>query len=132
MASRSKKLRVLNALYARIPNANCKGLCANQCSTIPLLQIELDNLEAALGRKLVLLASNLPSTHAMAHIIAPNLTDQKCPMLVDKRCSVYEQRPLICRLYGVVELMICPHGCQPERILEEQEARAIQREIEQI
>lgn len=35
-----------------------------------------------------------------------------CPALVADRCSVYEDRPLICRLWGAVESMPCPHGCE--------------------
>ena len=34
-----------------------------------------------------------------------------CPALTDGRCSVYDDRPLICRLWGAVESMPCPHGC---------------------
>jgi Fe-S-cluster containining protein len=37
-----------------------------------------------------------------------------CPYLEDERCSVYEVRPLICRLWGVVDSMPCLWGCQPE------------------
>jgi Fe-S-cluster containining protein len=34
-----------------------------------------------------------------------------CPALRDGRCSVYEIRPTICRLWGATESMPCPHGC---------------------
>lgn len=37
-----------------------------------------------------------------------------CPALVDGRCSVYDDRPMICRLYGTVEVMRCPYGCVPK------------------
>jgi hypothetical protein len=29
------------------------------------------------------------------------------------RCSVYEERPLLCRLWGAVEKMTCQFGCVP-------------------
>src|SRR2546429_6087610 len=35
-------------------------------------------------------------------------------MLRNGRCTVYEVRPMICRLWGMVEGMQCPHGCVPE------------------
>ena len=41
-----------------------------------------------------------------------------------RRCSVYDRRPLICRLYGTSELMRC-EGCTPERYLSEKETEEI-------
>ena len=32
---------------------------------------------------------------------------------VNKRCTVYAVRPMICRLWGVTTDMACPWGCQP-------------------
>ncbi len=49
-----------------------------------------------------------------------------CPYLdiETKRCTVHENRPLICRLYGVSEGLPCPHGCKPNpRYLTRDEAR---------
>jgi Fe-S-cluster containining protein len=34
-----------------------------------------------------------------------------------RRCTVYEARPLICRVYGAAEGLRCPHGCTPERVV---------------
>lgn len=31
------------------------------------------------------------------------------------QCSTYETRPLVCRLFGAVRGMRCPHGCRPQR-----------------
>lgn len=36
-------------------------------------------------------------------------------MLTDEgRCSVYDVRPMVCRLWGLVPSMRCPYGCKPE------------------
>lgn len=43
-----------------------------------------------------------------------------CTHLIDGKCSVYEKRPFICRLYGASELLKCEH-CTSERYLSEQE-----------
>ena len=43
-----------------------------------------------------------------------------CTHLIDGKCSVYEKRPFICRLYGASELLKCEH-CTPERYLAKQE-----------
>lgn len=38
----------------------------------------------------------------------------RCPKLVDGRCSVYEDRPTVCRLWGATEAMPCRWGCIPD------------------
>jgi hypothetical protein len=35
-------------------------------------------------------------------------------LTAEKRCAVYELRPALCRLWGVIESMACPYGCKPE------------------
>lgn len=62
------------------------------------------------------------------------LTAPVCPALDDrKRCSAYDKRPMICRLWGVVETMKCPHGCRPSpRYLTDEQGKdmlALAREI---
>ena len=47
--------------------------------------------------------------------------DINCPMLDNGRCSVYDIRPMICRLWGIVETMLCHHGCKPDRVLTAEE-----------
>jgi hypothetical protein len=53
-----------------------------------------------------------------------------CPLLRQGRCTVYAVRPLICRLWGVVESMPCPWGCRPERFLTVEEGEALMRQAE--
>lgn len=45
-----------------------------------------------------------------------------CPALRDGRCSVYDDRPTICRLWGATTSMPCPHGCAPEDALTQSES----------
>ena len=112
--TKSKKLRVLREIYAAIPSPGCKGLCADACTTIPMFPIEREQLEEAVGRKLPQMATLDdigPATLMGTEVGAP------CPLLVMGRCSAYEQRPLICRAFGSVEGLRCPHGCRPEKLL---------------
>lgn len=37
----------------------------------------------------------------------------RCTRLVAGRCASYEDRPMVCRLWGSVPEMPCPHGCKP-------------------
>jgi hypothetical protein len=53
--------------------------------------------------------------------------DYYCPALVDGRCSVYEDRPTVCRLWGATESMPCPHGCRPDRPLSQDESHQLLR-----
>jgi Fe-S-cluster containining protein len=37
-----------------------------------------------------------------------------CPLLtILGRCSVYQIRPMVCRIWGAVASMRCEHGCRP-------------------
>ena len=115
--TKTKKLRVLHEIYASIPSPECKGLCTAQCTTVPVFDFELAQLEEVTGRKLPTMPAGdeIGGTLLGTEIAAP------CPMLVMGRCSVYEHRPLICRAFGSVEGMRCPHGCRPAKLLSNEE-----------
>jgi uncharacterized protein len=113
--TKSKKLRVLREIYAAIPSPHCKGLCVAACSTIPVFPIELEQLEAAAGRKLP--TYQMPGDVLGGERILGNEPGDPCPLLVLGRCSVYEQRPLICRAYGSTEGLRCEHGCRPDELV---------------
>jgi Fe-S-cluster containining protein len=82
-------------LYDSVPDVNCKGLCHQACRDIgPQITAEEKDRLAARG-------------------VDIEKHDDGCPALVDKRCSVYEDRPLICRLFGATKRMRCPWGCEP-------------------
>lgn len=51
----------------------------------------------------------------------------KCPFVSAGGCGIYEDRPMVCRLFGAVEsdLMTCPHGCGPKRKLSEAQSRSM-------
>lgn len=50
-----------------------------------------------------------------AGIELPGVTDKLvCTHLKGGRCSIYEHRPLICRLFGATTDLRCGHGCRPE------------------
>ena len=111
--TKSKKLRVLREIYASIPDAGCKGLCADKCTSAPMFPIELEQLEAAAGRKL----PTMPTGDAVGGILLGSEIGTPCPLLVLGRCTAYDQRPLICRTFGSVEGMRCEHGCGPAELL---------------
>ncbi len=111
--TRSKRLRVLAAIYAEVPEVGCKGFCWQACTSVPVFQLELEQIEAKAGVK-------LSETRSPLDIGGAKLTGQPgaaCQFLVLGRCTVYEARPLICRVFGAAEGLRCPYGCTPERIV---------------
>lgn len=87
----------LEELYAAIPDAGCKGLCTASCGSNVATEAE----RARVAERGVLLP------------LIGHYGDAGCPALVDGRCSVYEVRPLICRLFASAEGLECPYGCVP-------------------
>jgi len=100
-------LRALAAIYAKVPKLVCRGLCSESCGPIAASQLEVARLEHASGKKLS---------------VDSELT---CSALSGGRCSAYEARPLICRLFGTVRGMRCPHGCAPEHWLSDGKAKRL-------
>lgn len=90
--------RQLAALYGEVPEVSCRGLCTDSCGSVAMAPLEQRRI-AGKGRVL------LPLLGAF---------EESCPALQDGRCEVYEVRPMVCRLYGAVEGMRCPYGCEPE------------------
>jgi hypothetical protein len=102
----------IEQIYARIPAIKCQRKCQGACGPISAFGVEWDRMQAA----------------ALVNIgvVGPDLN---CPALTGNACSIYEVRPLICRLWGVVREMACPWGCVPERWLSDSEAQKLMREL---
>jgi len=96
----------LDELYAQLPTINCTGACWGSCGPIDMTHRERQRIREH-GVK-------IPHyTVTELAIVALSNEGAMCPALVNRRCSVYLARPLICRLYGITEAMKCPHGCVP-------------------
>jgi len=108
----NKPIDKIREIYKEIPTLECKGLCHEYCGILAMTVVEYDELKQH-GQHGSYDSSNL------------------CPKLqLDNKCSAYEFRPLICRLFGVVENLKCPHGCKPERYMTKQEQREITKRVE--
>ena len=95
-------LRRLAALLAQVPTVACTGRCATRaCRDLTVSALDIAHVRHATGHTL--------TTHG----------DHACSLLDDSgTCQAHEQRPLVCRLYGVHEYLACPFGCQPEQWLD--------------
>lgn len=95
----------LERLYAQVPDAGCKGLCAAACGPIDMSPREASRLREV-GVEIA------PTSHATSLEHARH--GLPCPALTEAgRCSVYDRRPMVCRLWGATEALRCPHGCMP-------------------
>lgn len=93
----------LERIYRAVPSVACQGLCAEYCGPIDMSDEE--------RRRITARGVTIPHASETLQAMADG-ADGECPALMDGRCSVYEDRPLICRLWGAVESMPCPHGCE--------------------
>jgi Fe-S-cluster containining protein len=107
----------LAAIYAKVPPTNCIGKCANACTTFPVPRAEGRLIRRVTGVEIGLRAGN-------------DQPLKTCPLLTaDRQCGAYDVRPLICRLWGATDGMICPHGCRPERLMPLAETFALMAEV---
>lgn len=106
--------RTLDDLYDLIPFARgCKGQCAEACGPIGFSVEE--------GRRIAAAGAHIPNVNEVGH-----RSVYVCPALTDRRCSIYRDRPTVCRLWGVSEPLPCPHaGCFTLDPLTVDEASAI-------
>jgi Fe-S-cluster containining protein len=102
--TRSQMDTELQKLYDQIPAIpDCDGRCWTSCGPVGMSDRERQRIRQA-GVKIT------PAEQAMARI-----DTFWCEALTsEKRCAVYELRPLSCRLWGAVEGMPCVYGCIPE------------------
>lgn len=113
----------LDDVYRQIPPFECKGECIESCGPISMTRAEREKL---LGRGVDI----PPMADGLAALERGE--DYYCPALVDGRCSVYEDRPTICRLWGATESMPCPQGCTPADALSRAESHRLLRSAAEI
>jgi hypothetical protein len=110
----------LEAVYAKLPKLDCKGLCQACCGPIGMTPVEHERMAER----------NQPMKveHQRDGVLFS--TAWTCPQLAGNgRCTVYAVRPMVCRLWGLVRSMACPHGCVPEGgFLDEREGHLLFRE----
>jgi hypothetical protein len=115
-----KAYKTLEDVWAAIPRIDCRKRCAGSCTVIPLHRVELVKLRTRAPKVETRVFNGAPEVSVLA--ITP---DGDCPLLLFNQCTVYEVRPLICRLYGVAAGMPCVHGCKPARALERDEVTVL-------
>ena len=115
----------LRQLWDTIPDAGCLGLCAASCGPIGMSRLERELLERHHPVA-------FPHMDQMLVDFAMDPEGYHCPLLLQGRCRAYEDRPTICRLFGVDAGMPCPWGCVPEGGLmpKEEGSQILQRSLD--
>ncbi|MCY1398068.1 hypothetical protein D9M71_130940 [compost metagenome] len=89
--------RKIDHLRRQIPGFACKSGCHDCCGPVTASSEEM---------------ARLPVKSAAEHEAA--LAHWNCVHLGPDGCQAYDQRPLICRLFGTTPSLPCPEGRGPE------------------
>ena len=109
MSCNSQKI---SALRRQIPSFECVPGCHDCCGPVTTSPEEM---------------SRLPRKTAAEQEAA--MDELNCVHLGPNGCEVYDQRPLICRLFGTTPCLPCPHGRGPELPIEPAVERQVHRLI---
>jgi hypothetical protein len=90
--------RKIDYLRQRIPSFACVPGCHDCCGPVTASSEEM---------------SRLPVKSDAEHDAA--LAEFNCVHLGPQGCTVYDERPLICRLFGTTPRLPCPNGRRPEK-----------------
>ena len=93
MSCNSQKI---SALRRQIPSFECVPGCHDCCGPVTTSPEEM---------------SRLPRKTAAEQEAA--MDELNCVHLGPKGCTVYDERPLICRLFGTTKTLPCPNGRRP-------------------
>ncbi len=107
------RAEALDEIYAQLPTIDCRGLCWDSCGPLDLPQVEQQRIEKEAG----VVIDRSSWIHDGPRI---------CPALgMLHTCTVYDIRPLICRIWGMTKRLPCTYGCVPSRYLSEEETYSL-------
>ena len=116
------RLAEIDQLLESVPKFECKAGCADCCGLIAVSKLELKRIVARTGIK----PEMLKTSFRLKQLKKTGCLD--CPLLDSQnKCSVYDIRPAICRVYGASDhvRLQCPHGLKPEKPLTVEETNSL-------
>jgi len=93
----------IKRLRKQIPAFECILGCTDCCGPVHAAPWEESQIEKHTGKEAKL--NRLPSQGL------------HCPYSLNGNCEIYDDRPIICRLFGATPEMLCPHGRRPKVLL---------------
>lgn len=103
-----KNRDIIEKLREGIPSFECVPGCHDCCGPVTTSSEEM---------------SRLPVKTDAEHAAA--LNEFNCVHLGPNGCTVYEERPLICRLFGTTTSMPCPNGRRPDVMVDPEIERQV-------
>ncbi len=115
----TKTATPLERLYGKIPSFTCKAGCGDCCGIVPWSPAEW-------ARVADRLPADATATLLDGVVIPTRASSTRCPFF-SGGCTVYEDRPFMCRLFGTARdaRLTCPKGCQPTHLLAKTKARKL-------
>lgn len=108
------KREKLEQIYNKIPDVNCKGLCVDACTAVGMSKGEWRRLTLSSGKR-------------------PQIkNDGSCIYLLNGKCSEYDKRPLVCRLFGAAPDLPCKFGCKPNKPFPQELADRLLLEVDRL
>jgi uncharacterized protein len=92
----SKSARIIKDIRKMIPAFKCKPGCHECCGPVPFTSWEWSRVREK-----------------------KELKSLDCQFCNNNGCEIYDERPIMCRLFGATEekKLACPHGCGPDKKL---------------
>ena len=122
------KLKLIDGLYAKIPTFQCVEGCTACCGPILMSRLEWGRIVKASGRV------EKEIKQAAQQSVKSGKCD--CPFIDHEKgsCSIHDNRPAICRLFGAVDhpRLTCPYGKRPDVLLTEEQSSAILDQINKL
>ena len=107
----------IKRLRKQIPTFECIEGCTDCCGPVHAAPWEESQIEKHTGKeaKFHLLLTEIAASKS---ILGPDIC-LRCPYSLNGNCEIYDDRPIICRLFGTVDepSMLCPHGRRPKVLL---------------
>jgi len=110
--------RLLREVYSMIPKFECVDGCTECCGATLWTYIEWK------------LISDWLKERGREERFAKDIFE-KCPYIENGKCSIYEVRPLVCRLFGVTKRLKCPYR-EPEFYLPDEFADKLVEAVKRI
>lgn len=97
----TENMQKIRFFRSRIPAFECVPGCHDCCGPVTASSEEM---------------ARLPVKSDAEHDAA--LAALSCPHLGDNGCQVYDERPIICRLFGTTPRLACPNGRRPDDMID--------------
>jgi Fe-S-cluster containining protein len=112
----TRRLATLDDLLKGVPTFTCKEGCSDCCGIVPMTRLEWKRIQERTG------------------ITKQYDENGNCNLLKDGKCSVYDIRPAICRIFGASTepRLQCPHGCKSERLLTAKETDGLIMQVDRL